>query len=245
MKTLPLVLTVVLPAAVALAAQEPDGGAPSAARDVLKKADAATRAVHAVTYDVRFEPDEAGAAMLPVVKGTYTLAEGEGSAEERSRAEIEVKRPGSDAVERFTVISDGKVVGVIDHQTKTVRQGADPAALGPAIDYAEAGLMIEFVHPTPFSDELAGKAELKGTVDVAGEECDEVHVVYDTAGAPEATWCFSKKDHLPRRRIDHRLMPNGKTAAWRKTISRLVVDPPLDGTAFAIDLPAGYTRGGE
>ena len=44
-----------------------------------------------------------------------------------------------------------------------------------------------------------GYFELKGSKKISGEDCYEIHVVYASENAPEATWYFSKKDFLPRR----------------------------------------------
>ena len=106
-------------------------------------------------------------------------------------------------------------------------------------------MMIEFVHATPFNDEINGRSqELKGSVKIGDEDCYEIHVVYAADRAPQATWAFSKKDFLPRRRIDAfpAALAGGQAGTTIKTITNLVVEPKLDEDAFKLKLPEGYTK---
>jgi outer membrane lipoprotein-sorting protein len=104
-------------------------------------------------------------------------------------------------------------------------------------------MMIEFLHETPFSDEINGKKqELKGSKKINGEDCYEVHVVYAAEQAPEAIWFFSKKDFLPRCRMDVGKTPDGRKYVQTKTLSNVVVDPKLDDKTFKLKLPDGYTK---
>jgi outer membrane lipoprotein-sorting protein len=103
--------------------------------------------------------------------------------------------------------------------------------------------MIEFIHPTPFNDEINGRSrELKGSEKVDGEDCYIIHVVYAAEQAPQAIWSFSKKDFLPRRRIDIYALPDGQEGRGTKTITNLVVDPKVDEEVFKLKLPEGYTK---
>ncbi len=102
-------------------------------------------------------------------------------------------------------------------------------------------MMIEFLFETPFTDEIKGKKqELKGSKEINGVDCYEVHVVYATDQI--ATWCFSKKDFLPRRRVDEGKTRDGRAYRADKTIAKLIADPKLDKDAFKLKLPDGYTK---
>ena len=102
--------------------------------------------------------------------------------------------------------------------------------------------MLEFVHPTPFSDEInADKKELTGSKKIGGEDCYEVHVVY-AGGRAEAIWHFSKTDFLPRARHDIFTTPAGEKGGQQRILTDLVVDPKFDKDAFKLTLPKGYTK---
>jgi hypothetical protein len=132
---------------------------------------------------------------------------------------------------------------LIDHAKKTAYVDIDPAVLGSAGRLLGTFTTVEFVHPSPFSDEINGKkAELKGSRTVGGEDCYEIHVVYANE-AQQATWCFSKKDFLPRCRIDRFDRGEGQEPTVReKSITQLVVDPKFDKDPFKFELPEGYTQ---
>ena len=101
--------------------------------------------------------------------------------------------------------------------------------------------MLEFIHPTPFSDEInADRAELMGTQEIAGVECYEIEVTY-AGGQGQSTWFFSTEDFLPRRRVRIFSGPQGE-GAIEITISDLVVDPKTEPAAFEFELPEGYER---
>ncbi len=113
----------------------------------------------------------------------------------------------------------------------------DPAVLGSAARMIRGFGMLEFVHPSPFSDELnADKAELLGTEKIDGQECDKIRVVY-AGGQLESIWFFSQKDHLPRRRIHSR---QGQEGSYTVTVTDLEIAPTLEAGTFKFKLPDGF-----
>jgi len=58
----------------------------------------------------------------------------------------------------------------------------------------------------------------------------------------EATWYFSKKDFLPRGRIDTFRQEGQPEAGQKKLLKNLKADPNIDEKAFALQLPEGYTK---
>jgi len=92
---------------------------------------------------------------------------------------------------------------------------------------ARAITMIEYIHATPFTQEIEGeRVELRDSVLVGKIECHVIHVVYGINGQ-EATWYFAKKDLLPRR--VRRSFPAGREGrAYRDyVISNLEVRPHI------------------
>ena len=90
----------------------------------------------------------------------------------------------------------------------------------------------------PFTDEIKAESKtMKGTKTIGGVECYEIDIAYAAASGQKATWCFSKKDFLPRKRVD--IFQGGSR---EKTITNLVVDPKIDDATFKLKLPAGYTQ---
>ena len=169
-------------------------------------------------------------------------------APEKSFIDAKTTAPGSTEVRWITGGGDGEMFFVVDHQAKKAYEDLDPQVIGSFRRTLYVGLMIEFLVDEPFGHEINGKSkELRGSKEINGVDCYEVHVVYATESEQSATWYFSKKDFLPRRRIDEFTprgdrMPDGRKFRQQKTISNLVVDPKLDKDTFKLKLPEGYAK---
>ncbi len=210
--------------------------------EILKKVDAAAKAVKVVKYKATYKGLEAAAARSPEVEGTVVISGWTGGGPEKFLYEVKVKAPGSSEVRQITAGGDGEEFYVIDHANKTAYVDIDPAVLGRTGRPAATLLTGEFLHPTPFTDEINGqKQELKGSKTIGGEDCYEVHVVYATGGA-EALWHFSKKDFLPRARRDFFTRPDGQRGSTQRILTDVVVDPKFEKDPFKFQLPEGYTK---
>jgi hypothetical protein len=214
------------------------------ATEILKKADAAALKVKSVTYDVTFDGIGAAKRQTGKFSGTCTI-DGwveEGGHPKRFHGRIKGTRPGSSKVHDIEAGSDGEMFFLVDHANKKAYEDVDYAVMGSAVPMLLAGLMAEFTLPRPFFDEInANKKELRGSKVVGGEDCYEIHVVYpDQRG--QAEWCISKKDFLPRSRVDVCRTPDGQEAGRRQVLTRLVVDPKLDDGSFKLNLPKGYEQ---
>ena len=88
----------------------------------------------------------------------------------------------------------------------------------------------------------AKEKELKGSVKIGEEDCYEVRVVYDSVRPQEATWCFSKKDFLPR--CVHRRFPapSAERVGQRWTLTEVEVDPVYLKDPFKLRAPDGFTK---
>lgn len=216
---------------------------PTKAVKILKKVDAACKKVKAVKYDVTCETTGTGEVQRGKIEASYVLAGFTQGGPEKSYVDIKAFTPGSKEFRRIGAGSDGEVFYVIDHQAKMAYEDIDPQVVGSFGSTLMAGMMIEYIHPTPFGDEIRGKSqELKGSKTINGEDCYEIHVVYAVEQAPQATWYFSKKDFLPRGRIDVWTTPDGQKVSRTRMISNLVVDPKLEKGTFMLKLPEGYTK---
>jgi len=211
--------------------------------EILKKADAACKAVNFVQYTASVEGSGVMESRVGKSSGTVTLkGRGSGGAEQY-RYEAKLKLPGSTDGNDVTVGSDGKTYFLIDAKAKKAYEDINPAVVGTAGRVVLGGLtMAEYLHPEPFSDEINGKKqELKGTTKVGDEDCYEVNVEYGQAGM-EATWFFSKKDFLPRR-VDRRVQaPTGVKGGTQLIVTKLTVDPKLDKDPFKLVVPEGFTK---
>ncbi|MBU0717406.1 MAG: hypothetical protein KJ749_04085 [Planctomycetes bacterium] len=211
--------------------------------EILRKVDAAAKAVKAVKYDVVCEPTGAGNQQSPRIEGTYILAGWNEKEKGPERFLVEVKGTrGTVQLLDHTAGTDGKEYFSIDHRDGLATVGPNSKAFGAAARNFGLGFMGEFVHPEPFNDEITGKSrELVGSKVIGGEDCYEVHVEYQNA--PEgykAIWYFSKKDFLPRARHDTQPSRNGEIVGTLRTVTNLVVDPDLPDDTFRFKLPEGY-----
>ncbi|UCE60680.1 MAG: hypothetical protein JSU63_02805 [Phycisphaerales bacterium] len=211
--------------------------------EIVKKVDEASKAVKVVKYDAVAEGGGAMAARVGKFEATYVTAGYIQGAPEKYFVDAKITLPNATEPRRVTAGTDNDMFYIIDHANKIAYEDIDPAVLGPSGRTVLLGMMVEFVHPTPFTDEIQGRSrELRGSQNIGGVDCYEVHVVYAAERAPEGTWCFSKKDFLPRRRIDHYSLQDGQTGTITKTITNLEIDPKVDKTIFKLKLPEGYTK---
>ncbi len=242
------VTTAVLAAGALLSityAEDQPAGRLSNPIEILKKADAATRAVKAVSYSTTIAPTGAAKGRRPRLQGQAFLSGWVRGRPARFRHVITQKNPGEEKTQSFTGGWDGENFYLIDHQTKTAYVDMDPQVMGKMSRVLRGFGMLEFVHPTPFSDEINGVSQkLEGVEDIAGEPCYKVHVEY-TAGGPQANWFFSTKDFLPRRVVRLFNTPGGQTAGLQTTVSHLKIIPSgsndLDDLS-AFKLPKGYKQ---
>ena len=210
--------------------------------EILKKADAACKAVDYVQYTATVKGEGAAESLVPKMSGTVVLKGWNNGRAAQFRIEAKVERPGSSDVSEVTVGSDAKTYFVINSKEKKVYEDIDPAVVGSTGRTVGLLTMAEYVHPEPFSDEIkATKQELKGSTKVGDEDCYEIHVTYTDAGQ-EATWFFSKKDFLPRRADRFRKMPTGETGSSQLIVTKLTVDPKLDKDPFKLVVPEGFTK---
>lgn len=210
--------------------------------EFLKKVDAATKTVESVSYKGRYARMRDGQPIV-VIEGTAYIAGALiNNAFTIYRFDAAIHRENSEEVQKFTVGSNGEEYFLVDHQTKKVRVDIDPAVIGTDGRAAQAIGMIEFVHPTPFGDEIrAESCEMKETAVIGGEPCQAIHVVYAGGVRQQATWYFSKKDFLPRR--VHRIIDQReRQISTRQTVSDLVVGPKIDMKELAPFVPEGFTK---
>ena len=221
--------------------KDDEARATEAAIAILKRVDKATKAVMLIRYDAKWEATGWVDSRTSKLQGTVIAGKKTDDKPQVFLIVMTVQAPGSSEQRGYTVGSDGTVFFLVDSKEKLVYSGTDRTVIGQGGRIAQSLAMIEFVHATPFTDELTGqKALLLGTETVGGEECDHVFVVY--ANWLEAEWYFSKRDSLPRR-VD-RIVKNteGEKAKRILIITNLVVDPQLPEETFKVKVPEGFKK---
>ncbi len=213
--------------------------------ELLKKADAASKAVKTARYHSVFERHGLGADQLGKLEGDVWLGPMSDEGVRMFRIEMSQNRPGSDDAVKLTVGCDGDSYYVIDPDNKMVYADLDPVILGRKGRLAQVIMVQELAHPAPFGDEIKGKqVAIIGSEKIGGVDCDKVLVRY--ANDSESTWWFSKADHLPRQREDViRNTPvgtDGKKPVQVRTITNLEVGAKFDDKAFDFKVPAGFKK---
>jgi thiol-disulfide isomerase/thioredoxin/outer membrane lipoprotein-sorting protein len=222
------------------AAQEPNP------KDIVKKADAATKAVKAVSYAGEFHGEGRFKDQVPKITGKAMLKKGGdeenagqpiwASLKASFRVEGKIQPPDEDEAAAFTVVFNGKQGLRLAPADKTFGR-ADGAKAAALVGPAESLLMQEYIHPNPFGDEINGQTlKYEGTKKIGDVDCDVIYVVYQ-AGAGKARWFFGKDDHLPRR-VD-RIMGGDKDAVVL-VVTDLKLDPKIDEATFSVKPPEGY-----
>lgn len=228
---------------------KPEAGKDDAkAREILKKADEATKKTMSVKYDFKYYATGGLEKMAGKGSGTAVLSDKVKSVTEffaKVRFEIKMSAPNATEETEVTITSNGDKYAVMIPKTKKVYEDVDPSVLGrygwPRGAAGNAG-MREYSHPEPFSDEIkADKAELRGETNVGDEKCYEIHIVY-AGGQGEAVWYFSTKDYLPRR-VD-RVNPAGPANPGSTVLElhKLVVAPTFATDPFTMVVPEGFTK---
>jgi outer membrane lipoprotein-sorting protein len=227
---------------VAVYAQDKPGPELTDPVEILKKADAACKAVNAAQYKATYKSTGPAAMQRPEVEGTALITGWANNAPEKYRIEAKIKQPNSTEVRNIVIGSDGQEYYLIDHDNKKVYADIDRMVIGRTGAPAIALVTPEFLHPTPFTDEInAEKQELRGSKTIGGEDCYEVYVKY-TGGQLQSVWCFSKKDFLPRARQNTFKAQDGSDASAQGVLTDLVPDPKLSPDAFKLKVPEGYTK---
>lgn len=213
--------------------------------EILKKADAATKAVKSVSYTVQSRGLGANETRLPRVEGTAVLSgwtAGARGSVEKWHYDVKIQRPDSSETREIETGSDGETFFLIDKAEKKAYEDIDPAVIGSVGRVTRGITMAEFLLPTPFNDEItARKQELRGVTKIGNEECYEIFVAYANA-AQEANWFFSTEDFLPRRVQRWIIVLNGDRRGSELTITKLKVDPKFAKSPFTLTLPEGFTK---
>lgn len=210
--------------------------------EILKRADAATKTVNAVSYSTTVTLTGAAKGTRPDFQGQAFLSGWGGGAPTHFRYEVRQQDPGEAGSKTFTAGSDGENYYLIDHKSKTAYVDIDPQVMGSAGRTLRAFGMLEFVHPTPFSDEINGKTQkLEGVENIGNEPCYKIHVEY-ASGNLFANWYFSTKDFLPRGVERLFETPDGKSAGRMMTLTKLKTIKTPSAELSAFKLPEGYTQ---
>ncbi len=209
------------------------------ARDILREAQAAARAIKAVRYQAHGEADGLLSQQTPRMEGSVILVTIPGAEIPKLRVDAQVVPPRQSQPVLFQLASDGKQVMLAEHGQKVFVQRDLPAG-SLLLNNAAAILIRELASERPFAREVQAKTITHlGTETVGDVECDVIHVVYaDDSG--EARWYFAKADHLPRR--VQRIVPTpiGR-ASITTSLTSLQTNPPIPEDAFQLDKPAGFT----
>jgi len=209
---------------------------------VLREADKATKAVQAVRYRAREYATGWLKAQIPDVDGTAVISGSHDVDFRVARFDTTVRFPNLDTVQRLTYGADGTFYYLIDWDKMLVYEGIDHRVTGQGGRAAQRIGLREFVHETPFLDELNGKSvALLADERIGTELCYVVDVVYAGNGG-HAVWYFSKHDYLPRR-VD-RIFDGGARGVAKFVVELydLEPEPALDSLEFALTLPDGFEK---
>ncbi len=210
--------------------------------EILKKVDAAAKAVNGVWFKAAVKVSGIATSRMSDAEGEVVMIGWNGNIPEKFYSRVKTTQPGSEEPMELEGGGDGDSFFLVDHAAKKGYEDMDPGVMGSSGNALRALSMIEFVHATPFSDEInADKAEIVGSETVGGVECYQIHVVY-AGGQGESTWSFSKEDYLPRRRVRHFTIPDQGEGTIEITVTDLQVDPKVEPARFKMKLPAGYEK---
>jgi peroxiredoxin len=231
------------------AQSKPRGDEPDA-MDILRRADEATKALTAASYEAESFGEGKLSRPISRVQGTVLVKKHRrsllgriaGKAERPPclRIEAEETKPGGKRVQKIKVACDGETASRIDEDNQLFATGAMPEAeklLAPATRL----FMLEYTHATPFQDELKGlSAKCEGRKKIGDVDCYVVFVVYNKLGV-EARWYFGTEDYLPRR-VDRIVKEDGSKGAVVLSVTKLNTAPEIIAGDFKLACPQGYEK---
>jgi hypothetical protein len=212
--------------------------------EILKKVDAAIKAVGSVAYSAKSTPSGIAENFVSAAEGKAVLVgwNDEWDMPEKFYVHLTTIPAGSDETVELTGGGDGDMFFIVDHANKKAYEDMDPNVLGSSGNTLQAFGMREFVHSRPFEDEIGAETvEYQGVETVNGEECHKVYVDYGQ-NRGRSTWLFAKSDHLPRRRIQHFSIPGQGDGTFAIEVTRLEVNPEVDPSVFRLRLPEGFEQ---
>lgn len=211
-------------------------------KEIMARADEATRNVKMVSYDADFESKGWLTAFVPtsidgkVIQGPrsqYNL--------EKFYAEVKLKSAKSDEIKECTVGSNGDVYFLIDPSTYTAYEDIDPAVLGAQSRNYQRVILREFSVEDPFGDEIkADSIKFLGTSKIGNEKCYDIQVLIGDSS--NAIWSISQNDFLPRKVRRIHKNPKGEEGTIDLTLTNLVVNPTYHHDPFILQLPHGYKK---
>ncbi len=230
--------TAIATASVLLVASSVLAGPPEKGKDVteiVRAVDETTKKCEQITYDWRFMPLDSASTTIKSASGQAKAIMADTM--EDSPFWVEVDNPNTDGPigsNPITTVSfDGTNFYQLDYNKKQLQWGSPDTGAAALVGVAQRYMMIEFVHPTPFSDELNGESlKLEGTKKIGEVECDVVHVVYAESQG-EARWYFGQKDHLPHR-VDR------ISGGYAVELSNVNPKVKLKAADFALKAPEGF-----
>jgi outer membrane lipoprotein-sorting protein len=244
MKRLIVPLVLLLVASASLAGDEAAAEDSPDPIEILKKVDAAIKAVSAVSYTAKSTPSGIAVNFVSPAEGSAVLVgwnEAWGMPE-KFRVHLETTPPGSDEQVELTGGGDGDMFFLIDHTSKKVYEDMDPNVLGSSGNTLQAFGMREFVHSHPFDDEIGAETvKYEGVETVGGEECHKIFIDYGQGGQ-KSTWLFGTSDYLPRRRVQHFTIPEQGDGTLAIEVTKLEINPEIDPSVFRLVRPEGFEQ---
>jgi peroxiredoxin len=237
-----LALAVWLTAAVPPAAPQTASAPAMDVRALLREVDGVTRAVQTVSYTSETFGLGPVAGTTRRVRARVLVRKLPDEIFPQIRAEIEGPlgrraRPGATSL----LVCDGKRVAHVFHDDKLYESGALPEAGTLLEGFVERLFMREFVHPTPFGDEIeADIVEYEGVHPAGGVDCHVVRVVYETGGGV-GRWYFGVEDKLPRR-VDRLFSGAGVASGRALELFDLRVGVTCRDEDFVAPTPEGYRQ---
>lgn len=233
----PMPVSILMFAGVAVAQSESE----SDVMQILRAADAATKAVRSVSYQGEFHAEGELSTLFASSTGRVTMRKrrrallGIQLGYKASPTRVEGFAVGRGAGEKtqFDICVSGHDVWLIDHDRRSCLAGTLPQAPVP---YRPARnlVMREYEVGRPFGDEIKARVlRHEGIVEVGDVPCDVIYVLYRNQS--ESRWCFGREDHLPRR--VERMGDNGKTVL---TLTDVSIEPLIADDTFAPACPEGY-----
>ena len=226
-----------LATAVLVMAQTPVWAQPDRAREYVKLADAATRALRAATYQAKLETTGALKGKAPEWAGEVKFKKVDADIPLRAKVRLAGKlhNPGAAPVKHVTA-SDGSMIRELSVTDNVLFQGGvESTGLDVLMSYLR---LLVLVLPEPYGDELSGTLTSQGKSSISGAECHVIHVTYQNAAS--AVLHIGVDDHLLRK-VEVSSNIDGEAGSISLTIASIDKVTAIADSEFVLKAPEGCT----
>lgn len=220
-----------------------DGSKPDP-RAILERANAAAKALKAISYDAKIFAEGPLARNVPTFSGNIIAERGVIASKPKARISGESIAPGGTTPTQFRYATDSKQAYRIDDQKKQFISGA-----ATTLESTELTALLppKYFVDAPFRGEMNMQmVSYEGVEKIDGVDCDVIKISFDANSDRAMKYWLGAKDSLLRK-IENVMIirapgnPDPERGRIVFETSHFTAEPKIDDSTFALVAPEGYS----